>query len=158
MVPKKRSSMQPGEEADYLSHTIGDCEAAFRNAPGLVWARISHHSGNISVELDLSPHTSLSLTERHYSHRCFEAENVQLPAGYHIGLSALASSNDEPDTFDVYAIEVREVVKGEAQHQQAEQEREKEELEDRKHADEAPLQGTTASGVRPRLKRSMFEC
>jgi hypothetical protein len=40
---------QPGQEAKYLEAAVGECEAAFRNAPGLVWVRIAHFDNMIRV-------------------------------------------------------------------------------------------------------------
>lgn len=37
------------EEASYLGNAIGECEAAFRNAQGLLWARIVNFNGTIRV-------------------------------------------------------------------------------------------------------------
>lgn len=98
-------------EAKYLEASLGECEATFRNAPGLVWARISHIAGKVRVDLDLTPHTTLSTAARVFSHHCFTIEGVSLPTGYHLGMSALASSASEPDAVDVYAFETWEVAR-----------------------------------------------
>jgi hypothetical protein len=37
------------DEAAYLAKAIGECEAAFRNAQGLLWARIAHYNSTIRV-------------------------------------------------------------------------------------------------------------
>lgn len=99
-------------EAKYLEASLGECEAAFRNAPGLVWARIAHVGAQIRVDLDLTPHTTLSTAARVFSHHCFTIEGVALPPGYYLGMSALASSASEPDAVDVYAFETWEVARG----------------------------------------------
>lgn len=39
------------QEAAYLQKVVGECEAAFRNAPGLVWVRIAHFDKMIRVSL-----------------------------------------------------------------------------------------------------------
>lgn len=39
----------PKEEAGYLANAFGECEAAFRNAQGLLWARVINHNGTIRV-------------------------------------------------------------------------------------------------------------
>lgn len=145
----------PKEEASYLSSAFGECEAAFRNAQGLLWARIINHngtirvstsppsplrsprfprrllknrnrilnsSGNLSssitdtprlpqVDLDLSPHTTLSSESRSYAHNCFEITGVEIDSGRYFGLSALASGNSEPDVVDIYAMDVWEITK-----------------------------------------------
>ncbi|GAA5865817.1 hypothetical protein JCM1840_006260 [Sporobolomyces johnsonii] len=102
--------MKSEEEASYLEKAIGECEAAFRNAQGLLWARISHVSNTIRVDLDLSPHTTLSKAGRDYAHTCFTLDGVNLTPGSYVGVSGLASGNTEPDTIDVYAMDVFEVL------------------------------------------------
>lgn len=57
------------EEAGYLERAVGECEAAFRNAAGLLWARVSYVNSTVRVDLDLSPHTTLSKAGRHYEVR-----------------------------------------------------------------------------------------
>lgn len=104
---QKRDSAQ---EAKYIERAAGECEAAFRNAPGIVWARISNFNKEIRVDLDLQPHTTLSQEKRHYSHHCLTVKDIQLPAGYHFGLTALAGGNTEPDSIDVYAFDAWEVT------------------------------------------------
>lgn len=42
------------DEAAYLGKAIGECEAAFRNAQGLLWARIAHYNSTIRVSRGLS--------------------------------------------------------------------------------------------------------
>ncbi|BGP16210.1 hypothetical protein JCM10213_007067 [Rhodosporidiobolus nylandii] len=100
------------EEAGYLERAVGECEAAFRNAQGLLWARVGYVGGTIRVDLDLSPHTSLSKAGRHYEHNCFTLEGVKLPrdAPLYFGISGLASGGTEPDAVDVYAMDVFEVL------------------------------------------------
>ncbi|CEQ39471.1 SPOSA6832_01012, partial [Sporobolomyces salmonicolor] len=91
--------MKSEEEASYLEKAIGECEAAFRNAQGLLWARISHVSNTIRVDLG-----------RDYAHNCFTLDGVSLSPGSYVGVSGLASGNTEPDTIDVYAMDVFEVL------------------------------------------------
>ncbi|BGP48211.1 hypothetical protein JCM10450v2_004083 [Rhodotorula kratochvilovae] len=98
------------EEAAYLDKAVGECEAAFRNAQGLLWARIAHYNHTIRVDLDLSPHTTLAKAGRHYEHNCFTLDGVTLPAGAFVGISGLASGNTEPDAIDVYAMDVFEIL------------------------------------------------
>lgn len=62
--------------------------------------------------MDLQPHTSLSQEQRHFTHHCFTVQDVELPSGYHFGLTGLASGNTEPDSVDVYAFDAWEVVSG----------------------------------------------
>ncbi|GAA5881211.1 hypothetical protein JCM3774_000654 [Rhodotorula dairenensis] len=97
------------DEAAYLGKAIGECEAAFRNAQGLLWARIAHYNSTIRVDLDLSPHTTLAKAGRHYEHNCFTIDGINLPPGARFGVSGLASANTEPDTIDVYAMDVFEL-------------------------------------------------
>ena len=101
---------EQGQEAKYLEKVVGECEAAFRNAPGLVWVRISYFDMQIRVDLDLQPHTTLSQEQRHFSHHCLTVKDVLLPSAYYFGLSALASGNTEPDAVDVYAFDAWEVI------------------------------------------------
>jgi len=46
---KSGEKRQAGQEAKYLESSVGECEAAFRNAPGLVWVRIAHFNKMIRV-------------------------------------------------------------------------------------------------------------
>lgn len=46
---RKDAKRDPAAEAAYLDRAVGECEAAFRNAPGLVWVRISHFDKQIRV-------------------------------------------------------------------------------------------------------------
>lgn len=48
-VEPKGRVMRGEDEADYLTKAVGECEAAFRNAQGLLWARISHVNHTIRV-------------------------------------------------------------------------------------------------------------
>lgn len=99
------------ERADPCTSSL-QCEAAFRNAgSGLLWARISHVDQAIRVDLDLSPHTTLSKAGRDYQHNCFYLPGVTLPKGSYIGVSGLAAGNTEPDAIDIYAMDVFEVAK-----------------------------------------------
>ncbi|GAA6026718.1 hypothetical protein JCM8202_002034, partial [Rhodotorula sphaerocarpa] len=127
------------DEAAYLGKAIGECEAAFRNAQGLLWARIAHYNSTIRVDLDLSPHTTLAKAGRHYEHNCFTIDGINLPPGSKFGISGLASANTEPDTVDVYAMDVFE-LKADGQpvddHQEPVDPR-----------DSAPLEGTSADAT-----------
>lgn len=98
-------------EADYLDRAIGECEAAFRNAQGLLWARVSYINNTIRVDLDLAPHTTLAKAGRDYAHNCFALSGINLDTNYHVGITALSGGNTEPDTVDVYALDAFEVVK-----------------------------------------------
>jgi hypothetical protein len=64
------------------------------------------------VDLDLRPHTTLSEERRVFNQNCFTINGVDLPPKYHVGVTALASDNAEPDAVDIYALEVFEVLKG----------------------------------------------
>lgn len=48
-LDKNDRQMKKDDEAAYLERAIGECEAAFRNAQGLLWARISHVANTIRV-------------------------------------------------------------------------------------------------------------
>ncbi|KAK4053879.1 hypothetical protein OIO90_003716 [Microbotryomycetes sp. JL221] len=127
--------MSPSDEAAYLEKAIGECEAAFRNANGLIWARVSYMNHTIRVDLDLSPHTSLAKAGRDYAHNCFVMSGVILAPGNHIGVSALASGYTEPDAVDIYALDVFEVNQPNDDHD--------DDLEPPLDDPEAPLEGTT---------------
>lgn len=121
---------EPRDEADYLTHSIGECEAAFRNAQGLLWARIVAFNGTIRVDLDLTPHTNLATGSRSYQHNCFSMDGIELEKGYYFGLSALASGNTEPDAVDIYALDVWSIAhKGESVDHQGEVEATAQKLE-----------------------------
>ncbi|KPV74695.1 uncharacterized protein RHOBADRAFT_53651 [Rhodotorula graminis WP1] len=107
---ERGSGPEGEEEAAYLDKAFGECEAAFRNAQGLLWARIAHFNHTVRVDLDLSPHTTLAKAGRHYEHNCFSLEGVTLPVGTFVGISGLASGNTEPDVVDVYAMDVFEIL------------------------------------------------
>ncbi|KAL8280013.1 hypothetical protein RQP46_007594 [Phenoliferia psychrophenolica] len=110
LEPKGRK-MKDDDEAAYLDKAIGECEAAFRNAQGLLWARISYVNQTIRVDLDLAPHTTLAKAGRDYAHNCFALDGIKIPTGAHFGLTGIASGNAEPDSVDVYAMDVFEVIK-----------------------------------------------
>lgn len=55
-------SPQGEEEAAYLGKAVGECEAAFRNAQGLLWARIAHFNHTLRVGTPLSLVPALNLT------------------------------------------------------------------------------------------------
>lgn len=61
----KRDWLEPGEpssagdkgiEALYLASAVGECEAAFRNAHGIIWARVSNFNNTIRVRASPSLH------------------------------------------------------------------------------------------------------
>lgn len=56
--PEHAKGPKGEEEAAYLDKAIGECEAAFRNAQGLLWARIAHYNHTIRVR-DPSFHVHL---------------------------------------------------------------------------------------------------
>jgi hypothetical protein len=62
------------------------------------------------VDLDLAPHTTLAKAGRDYAHNCFTLDGVNLTPGSYLGISGLASGNTEPDTIDIYAMDVFEVL------------------------------------------------
>ncbi|GAA6006880.1 hypothetical protein JCM10207_009125 [Rhodosporidiobolus poonsookiae] len=155
-LDKEGRVMKSGEEAAYLEKAIGECEAAFRNAQGLLWARIAHVNETIRVDLDLSPHTTLSKAGRHYEHNCFTLEGVKLANNMYLGVTGLASGNTEPDSVDIYAMDVfeilndKEVAQNEAAHGGVLDTEEPVE----KPASE-PLEGTSEEGI-PTLTHEIF--
>ncbi|KAM0752451.1 concanavalin A-like lectin/glucanase [Meredithblackwellia eburnea MCA 4105] len=110
-IEPKGRVMKEDDEAAYLDKAVGECEAAFRNAQGLLWARVSYINQTIRVDLDLAPHTTLAKAGRDYAHNCFTLPGIKLTPGNYFGLTGLASGNAEPDSVDVYAMDVFEVVK-----------------------------------------------
>ncbi|GAA5991265.1 hypothetical protein JCM11641_000405 [Rhodosporidiobolus odoratus] len=109
-LDKETRVIKGEEEAGYLERAVGECEAAFRNAQGLLWARVAHVNGTIRLDLDLSPHTTLSKAGRHYEHNCFTLPGVTLTPNNYLGISGLASGSTEPDAVDVYAMDVFEIL------------------------------------------------
>ena len=51
---ERGSGPEGEEEAAYLDKAFGECEAAFRNAQGLLWARIAHFNHTVRVRRPLS--------------------------------------------------------------------------------------------------------
>ncbi|GAA5925140.1 uncharacterized protein JCM15063_004934 [Sporobolomyces koalae] len=156
-LDKNDRVMAKGDEAGYLERAIGECEAAFRNAQGLLWARISHVANTIRVSypnllralFDLSPHTTLAKAGRDYAHNCFTLDGVNLTPGSFIGISGLASGNTEPDTIDIYAMDVFEVLEAGDPGYDAGLEEPIEEVS------EEPLEGTTGDAI-PTLTHEIF--
>jgi len=62
-LDKNDRQMKKDDEAAYLERAIGECEAAFRNAQGLLWARISHVANTIRVSSNILPKTFDSQTD-----------------------------------------------------------------------------------------------
>lgn len=60
--------------------------------------------------VDLAPHTTLAKAGRDYAHNCFTLDGVNLTPNNYLGISGLASGNTEPDTIDIYAMDVFEVL------------------------------------------------
>ncbi|GAA5876000.1 hypothetical protein JCM8547_000674 [Rhodosporidiobolus lusitaniae] len=141
------------EEAGYLERAVGECEAAFRNAQGLLWARVAFVNSTIRVDLDLSPHTTLSKAGRHYEHNCFTLPGVTLSSGMHLGLSGLASGSTEPDSVDVYALDVFEVLPLPSDPSKPIEKVDSEEPPE--PAKEEVLEGTTDEGI-PTLTHEIF--
>jgi hypothetical protein len=48
-LDNERRVFEEGEEAAYIEKAIGECEAAFRNAQGLLWARVSYVNHTVRV-------------------------------------------------------------------------------------------------------------
>lgn len=63
------------------------------------------------MDLDLSPHTSLSQAGRDYAHNCFSLPGINLSPGHYVGVSGMASGYVEPDTIDIYAVSFFLVLK-----------------------------------------------
>lgn len=63
------------------------------------------------MDLDLAPHTTLSKVGRDYAHNCWSMDGVKLEPGSYFGISGMAAGNTEPDSIDVYALDVFEVLK-----------------------------------------------
>jgi hypothetical protein len=93
----------------------------------------------------MSPHSTLSMSERQFRNPCFTIEGVALPTGYHIGLTGLASANPVPDNIDIYAVEVWEVLpRGKTDEYE-------ERLQTDAQSNEVPLQGTEEPDVAVRF-------
>ncbi|KAJ3096099.1 Protein ERGIC-53 [Phlyctochytrium planicorne] len=86
---------------DALLHAVGGCFRDYRNAPNPVWARVSYVKKTLRLDMDLK-HGG-----RHYV-KCFESHGVNLPIGYHFGVSA-GTSEHSADDHDLISFEGYEV-------------------------------------------------
>lgn len=50
----EQAMKETGRDAEYIGSAIGECAGTFRNAAGLLWARISHYNNTIRVSLPLT--------------------------------------------------------------------------------------------------------
>ncbi|KAJ3028412.1 UNVERIFIED_CONTAM: hypothetical protein HDU68_001743 [Siphonaria sp. JEL0065] len=79
---------------------LGKCFRDYRNTPHKVFARVSYIGKTLKLEMDLTQEGKA------YS-ECFSASNVNLPIGYHFGISA-STSQFTHDDHDVFSFEVYE--------------------------------------------------
>ncbi|KAF9408102.1 hypothetical protein BGZ94_002447 [Podila epigama] len=83
-------------------NSFGGCLRDYKNSPNPVVLRVSYIGQTLRVSVDTVNKGKKMIT-------CFEQKDISLPAGYHFGISAEASSNSSPDDHDLYSLEVYEV-------------------------------------------------
>ncbi|CAG8510621.1 3436_t:CDS:2 [Paraglomus occultum] len=95
------------EERSPESATFGSCYRVFRNTQVPSLARITYKDKNLMLEVD-AHHGGENY------HKCFEAENIELPTGYYFGVSLkdqrLANDHDVI-AFETYEINPAERAK-----------------------------------------------
>ncbi|KAJ3026160.1 UNVERIFIED_CONTAM: Protein ERGIC-53 [Siphonaria sp. JEL0065] len=79
---------------------LGKCFRDYRNTPHKVFARVSYIGKTLKFEMDLNQ-------EGNGYSECFSTSNVNLPIGYHFGISA-STSQFTHDDHDVFSFEVYE--------------------------------------------------
>ncbi|KAI9202588.1 legume-like lectin family-domain-containing protein [Polychytrium aggregatum] len=86
---------------DYISQTFGACFRDYRNSPNDVNIKIVYSNKNLKVLVDLRQ-------GGHGYTECLTYEGVDLPTGYHFGLSASSSAHGHDDhdiiSFDTYEL------------------------------------------------------
>ncbi|KAI9344381.1 legume-like lectin family-domain-containing protein [Obelidium mucronatum] len=83
-----------------LSGFLGKCYRDYRNSPHRVHARVSYIGKTLKFEMDLNQ-------EGKGFSECFTANNVNLPIGYHFGISA-STMQFVHDDHDVFHFEVHQ--------------------------------------------------
>ncbi|KAI9339169.1 legume-like lectin family-domain-containing protein [Zopfochytrium polystomum] len=97
---------------DYLATAIGGCFRDYRNSPHPVWGRLTYANQTLRLDMDLR--------QGGYSYSfCFEKANINLPPGYHFGVSA-STSEQLHDDHDLLSLEVWEMNPHEKKGQAAE--------------------------------------
>ncbi|KAF9089225.1 hypothetical protein BGX23_006845 [Mortierella sp. AD031] len=84
------------------ANSFGGCLRDYKNSPVPVVVRVSYVGKTLKVFVD-----TLNKGKKLVS--CFEQKDIDLPAGYHFGFSAMASETGTPDDHDLYSFEVYEV-------------------------------------------------
>ncbi|KAI9351762.1 legume-like lectin family-domain-containing protein [Zopfochytrium polystomum] len=91
-------SFNPNE---YLANSIGGCFRDYRNAPHPVWGRLTYANRTLRLDMDLRQ-------DGYAFTFCFEKSGIDLPVGYHFGMSA-STSEHHYDDHDMLSLEVFEV-------------------------------------------------
>ncbi|KAJ3404069.1 Protein ERGIC-53, partial [Chytridiales sp. JEL 0842] len=110
-------TIELGQKYDYLRHSIGGCFRDYRNAPSPVWGRLTYANRTLQLDIDLRQ-DGYAFTE------CFSAKNVDLPVGYHFGVSAM-TGDSYSDDHDIISFETFEVDPPKRNHKKGEKEPEK---------------------------------
>ncbi|KAJ3290201.1 Protein ERGIC-53 [Rhizoclosmatium sp. JEL0117] len=80
---------------------LGQCYRDYRNSPHRVYGRLSYVGKTLKLEMDLNQ-------DGNAFSECFSKSNVDLPIGYHFGVSA-ATQKVLHDDHDLFSFEVSEV-------------------------------------------------
>ncbi|KAK3836622.1 MAG: legume-like lectin family-domain-containing protein [Linnemannia elongata] len=84
------------------TNSFGGCLRDYKNTHLPVVVRVSYINGVLKVSTDTHSRGKKMIP-------CFEQKDLDLPVGYHFGLSAQAADHGNPDDHDLYAFEVYEV-------------------------------------------------
>ncbi|KAJ3339468.1 hypothetical protein HDU83_007597 [Entophlyctis luteolus] len=95
LSPRVRGGFPP----DGNDSLLGRCFRDYRNTPHKVFGRIRYEAKTLTVEMDINQGGN-AFSE------CFKKANVELPKGYHFGITA-STFNDYYDDHDLFSFEVR---------------------------------------------------
>ncbi|KAG0048365.1 hypothetical protein BGZ83_006670 [Gryganskiella cystojenkinii] len=84
------------------TNSFGGCLRDYKNSAGPVVMRISYVGSVLRVAVD-------TVNKGKKPVMCFEHKDLELPTGYHFGVSAEAAENGSPDDHDLFSFEVFEV-------------------------------------------------
>ncbi|KAJ3024260.1 hypothetical protein HKX48_003085 [Thoreauomyces humboldtii] len=94
-------SEEMAHRRDYLTTSMAGCFRDYRNTPAPVWARITYANQTLRVDIDIRQHGEAYL-------ECFTHKGIDLPSGYHFGLSA-ATEAHLSDDHDIMTFAVSEL-------------------------------------------------
>ncbi|KAJ3129807.1 hypothetical protein HK100_008394 [Physocladia obscura] len=93
----RRVENPPEERQEFL----GKCHRDYRNAPHNVHLRVTYAANTLTFEMDLNQNGQ-AFSE------CFRKDNVELPIGYHFGISASTTAYEQDDhdliSFELYEL------------------------------------------------------